>query len=114
MRIVIGLCAVLFASVALASPSLVNVEFLHKTHVKNPVTVHVVEHPDIFSLRRAYRLYSGQPGYNVRGFSFIQRNGSCVIHIIDVEVAYQPETIGHEFTHCIYGAWHENNTPLSI
>lgn len=31
---------------------------------------------------------------------------SCTVHIVDPAVSYQPEWIGHEVTHCIYGRWH--------
>lgn len=30
----------------------------------------------------------------------------CTVHIIDPSVSYQPEWIGHEIAHCIYGRWH--------
>ena len=33
----------------------------------------------------------------------------CTIHMIDPKVSYEPEFIGHEFAHCVYGQWHTNN-----
>lgn len=31
---------------------------------------------------------------------------TCTIHIVDPAVKYQPEMLGHEFAHCLYGQWH--------
>lgn len=31
----------------------------------------------------------------------------CTVHIVDPRVSYQPEWIGHEITHCIFGRWHK-------
>jgi len=33
----------------------------------------------------------------------------CTIHMIDPKVRYEPEFVGHEFLHCVYGQWHVNN-----
>lgn len=33
----------------------------------------------------------------------------CTIHMIDPAVDYEPEFVGHEFLHCVYGQWHTNN-----
>jgi hypothetical protein len=81
-----------------------------KTRYVNPVTVKIVEHPNIWSLRSAAIFWA--PSLNAEvlaGFSYTQQNGTCVIHIIDPEVDYQPEIIGHEFAHCAYGSFHEKN-----
>jgi hypothetical protein len=34
---------------------------------------------------------------------------TCTIHMIDPSVRYEPEYVGHEFLHCVYGQWHKNN-----
>ena len=31
----------------------------------------------------------------------------CTIYMLDPKVQYEPEYIGHELVHCIYGAWHK-------
>lgn len=31
----------------------------------------------------------------------------CEVHIVDPTVSYEPEWIGHEVAHCIYGRWHQ-------
>lgn len=38
---------------------------------------------------------------------------SCTIHMIDPAIRYEPEYVGHEFLHCVYGQWHTNNDSLS-
>ena len=44
---------------------------------------------------------------NVAAFSVIRMNDSkCTIYMIDPKNKYEPEFIGHEFVHCIYGVWH--------
>jgi hypothetical protein len=31
----------------------------------------------------------------------------CTIYMLDPKVQYEPEFIGHELVHCIYGVWHK-------
>lgn len=31
----------------------------------------------------------------------------CTIYIVDPQVRYQPEWLGHEFAHCLFGEWHK-------
>lgn len=43
----------------------------------------------------------------VAAFSVIRMNETrCTIYMLDPKVSYQPEFIGHELVHCIYGVWH--------
>jgi hypothetical protein len=45
---------------------------------------------------------------SVAAFSIIRLNQTkCTIFMIDPKVSYQPEFIGHELVHCIYGQWHQ-------
>jgi hypothetical protein len=37
----------------------------------------------------------------------VLRGNECTIHVRDPLVAYQPEFIGHEISHCIWGRFHE-------
>lgn len=30
----------------------------------------------------------------------------CTIYMLDARIRYEPEFIGHEFAHCVYGQWH--------
>ncbi len=37
----------------------------------------------------------------------------CTIHVMNPAVAYEPEFVGHELTHCLYGQWHTDNNSRS-
>jgi hypothetical protein len=44
---------------------------------------------------------------DVAAFAIIRMNDpKCTIYMIDPKVKYEPEFIGHELVHCIYGVWH--------
>lgn len=38
---------------------------------------------------------------------------TCTIHMVDPSVLYEPEFVGHEFLHCVYGQWHTDNDSRS-
>ncbi len=45
---------------------------------------------------------------NVAAFAVIRNNDTkCTIYMLDPKVKYEPEYIGHELVHCIYGVWHK-------
>lgn len=45
---------------------------------------------------------------NVEAFSIIvPGSNTCKIYVKDPEWKYQPEYIGHELAHCIWGRWHK-------
>lgn len=33
----------------------------------------------------------------------------CTIYMVDQEVEYAPQYVGHEFLHCVHGQWHISN-----
>jgi len=37
---------------------------------------------------------------------FNLKGSECIIYIKDPAWKYEPEYIGHEITHCLYGKWH--------
>ena len=39
----------------------------------------------------------------------VSNENTCTMHIMDPRVKYQPEYVGHEFLHCMYGQWHTDN-----
>ena len=50
-----------------------------------------------------------QPGYEIAAFAtYSQTEPHCTIYAIDPKVNYQPEWIGHELVHCVYGVWHKS------
>lgn len=50
----------------------------------------------------------------IAAFSVIRPpSNTCTIHMIDPSVSYEPEFVGHEFLHCVYGQWHTDNNSKS-
>lgn len=46
-------------------------------------------------------------GREIMAFSVIGP-GRCTIYMLDPRISlYEPEWIGHEFAHCVYGEWHK-------
>lgn len=44
---------------------------------------------------------------NVAAFSIVRESDTrCTIYTVDPKIMYEPEWLGHELTHCIYGVWH--------
>ncbi|QUT04058.1 hypothetical protein KFK14_12965 [Sphingobium phenoxybenzoativorans] len=78
-------------------------------YIRESMTLNVVQHSSHAELRGA-ALAAGADAGNDRelmAFSVITARGStCTIHIVDPAVSYQPQWIGHEVAHCIYGRWH--------
>lgn len=68
------------------------------------IKVSVVYYPSLKDLQEYYASKTGHPK-DIKAFTFIHRN-ECEIHIVDPLVDYEPEFMGHEFYHCIYGNWH--------
>lgn len=55
-----------------------------------------------------------QDGYELEAFSFwtTSKSGySCQVHIVDPRIKYDPATLGHEVTHCIFGEFHPSRNP---
>lgn len=47
-----------------------------------------------------------EQGRELQAWSTLTRNG-CEIHVLNPAKEYEPEWIGHEMTHCIWGEWHQ-------
>jgi hypothetical protein len=48
-----------------------------------------------------------KPGRTLMAFAKLNRGaGRCTIYMVDARKAYQPEWLGHELAHCVYGNWH--------
>jgi hypothetical protein len=51
---------------------------------------------------------------DIMAFSIIKPPfDTCTIHMVKPTVSYDPEFVGHEFLHCVYGQWHTNNESRS-
>lgn len=74
--------------------------------------IHFVIHKSIEDLRAAapydVNADARAQGRVLMAFSVMHPGGigTCTVHIVDPAVSYQPEWIGHEVAHCIWGRWH--------
>ena len=88
-------------------------QFGYKQYEQNPVTVTVVTYKtqqDLYKVAKS----KGADYPEIAAFSILYPNKEvCTIHMIDPSVSYEPEYVGHEFLHCVYGQWHRNNDSRS-
>lgn len=69
-----------------------------------PLTVIVIS--DDKEFKRLKQQYAPNvPGLQAFGIINLQSN-ACTVFIKDPEWKYEPEWIGHEVSHCIWGRWH--------
>ena len=98
------MCSAAFA--ATPGTSLDGYRFERAEIEQRTVTLHFVpveNQTDMQALAQinGIHLHSG----TVKAFA-IYRAGSCTIYATDPKVAYEPEFLGHELAHCIYGNFH--------
>jgi hypothetical protein len=72
--------------------------------IRTVFTVQVKEYNSRDDLLAAARAAGVKHG-NIHAFATIQGE-VCTMHIMRPARRYQPEHIGHEFVHCMYGKWH--------
>ena len=79
-------------------------------HQKDNVQVQIVTYDSRAALLKSAKSY-GVKDERVAAFSVLKAPNYdvCIVHMVDPRVDYQPEFIGHEFTHCVYGQWHTDN-----
>lgn len=65
----------------------------------------IVEHASIADLRAQAPASAKAGDDDLMAWSIIRSN-SCEVHVVDPAVSYQPEWIGHETAHCVWGRWH--------
>ena len=78
-------------------------EFQTKEFERLEPSVSFVVHPSTEDLRRA----GPSVGEDRELMAWAKiKDGGCEVHIVDPQVSYRPEWVGHEVIHCIYGRWH--------
>jgi hypothetical protein len=76
---------------------------------KQQVQINVVTYKSNADLRAAAKA-RGVDIPEIAAFSELRPPfDTCTVHMVDPRVSYEPEFIGHEFAHCIYGQWHTDN-----
>jgi hypothetical protein len=87
--------------------------FGDKQYEKNEVTIKVVAYKtqnDLLDVAKT----KGISSPDVVAFSVLRPPFDvCTVHMIDPAVRYEPEFVGHEFLHCVYGQWHTSNDDRS-
>ena len=90
--------------------------FSTKSIERKEVRIKIVTYKTSEALEKALKSHLGNdPKYSaikasrVEAFSILElpEYNVCTIHMIDPEVSYEPEYVGHEMLHCIYGQWHK-------
>lgn len=61
----------------------------------------------------ARKLHLGRRWKNVSAFTLWNESaGTCKVYIKDPDWSYEPELIGHEVAHCIWGRFHKGDKGL--
>ena len=66
----------------------------------------VVVHPSAEDLRAKAPAAARSEDRLLMAWSVITPTG-CEMHVVDPAKSYQPQWIGHEAAHCIWGRWHQ-------
>lgn len=81
-------------------------KFERKEFDRSGPNITIVTHPSLADLRaKAPPSAQTDPNRKLMAWSIIRPTG-CEMHIVDPSVSYQPEWIGHEAAHCVWGRWH--------
>jgi len=89
-------------------PSADGYTFGQPEYFKPTNTVETVVHETPLKLRQAAQKLgvSVEPDRKLMAFAQIYPD-RCVMHVVEPTYLYQPEFIGHEFSHCVWGSWHQ-------
>ena len=83
--------------------------FVTKQFEMKTVTVNVVTFPTRKEFVEAAKA-RGITNDNIAAFSILKAPyDTCTIYMVDPGTRFNPEMVGHEFLHCVYGQWHINN-----
>lgn len=87
--------------------------FREKQFERTEVQINIVTYKSQADLQRALGNRAGVDASNVVAFSVLRPPfDTCTIHMVDPNVSYQPEFVGHEMLHCVYGQWHRDNNTI--
>jgi hypothetical protein len=90
-----------------------NYKFGEKQYENSSVSVDIVTYQSRNDLLKEARKY-GVTNSEIVAFALLLRNDQtkCTVHMMDPAVSYEPEFVGHEFLHCVYGQWHTDNNSI--
>ena len=83
--------------------------FEQETKVETELTVRVVMVESRQAMSFLAESYGADVGANREIMAFTRISpGYCTLYMLDPRMSlYEPEWIGHEFTHCVMGEWHK-------
>lgn len=86
--------------------------FNKKTFTRYELQLKIVVVRDAIDLQKAYdRIYPKIPWKKkalLKGFAVLNEGTkTCEIYIVDPQVQYEPQYLGHELVHCMYGFFHK-------
>lgn len=88
-------------------------KFGEKQYERQTVQVNIVVYKtqkEIYNAAKA----RGVDKPNIVAFSALRPPyDTCTVHMLDPAVKYEPEFVGHEFLHCVYGQWHRDNNSFN-
>lgn len=83
--------------------------FEQETFTRNSFVTEIVLAGSRAELKQLYLDKGGKDANDLAAFAVVsQVQNRCTIYMIDPRVHYEPEYIGHELVHCIYGDWHKS------
>ena len=88
-------------------------EFLTKEFTQLDVKLKVVYYDSIEELQLEAQIKEFTFWSEILAFSEVTDN-YCEVHMVDPEVEYRPERLGHEITHCLHGNWHPRMDTMTI
>lgn len=75
------------------------------------VVLNVVEYGSKLQITKAGKKEYGIIAGALDGFNgYSPYRNECTIHVMDPSIRYDPATIGHEVTHCVWGEFHPKRT----
>lgn len=81
-------------------------QFADAEYERDQPNITVVTHPTLADLRKHAPAAARPAGRDLMAWSIIRPDG-CEMHVVDPAQSYQPQWIGHEAAHCIWGRWHK-------
>lgn len=94
-------------------PGADNYTFGTKQYERSSVQINIVTYKTQQEIAAAAKA-RGVDSPDIVAFSVLKPPfDTCTVHMIDPAVKYEPEYVGHEFLHCVYGQWHTSNKDFS-
>ena len=83
--------------------------FEQESMIRTSFTTDIVLVKDFAELKKVYVARGGKDVDDLAAFTLLsQTENKCTIFMVDPKNNYEPEYIGHELVHCIYGEWHKS------